>query len=381
LSRMAYSTIISVVGIVDKSIVRPVLDAINEIRSSRQDLTVYYGIIDQFSAIWLGKPRSEMSLEEEDTIYLCHELLREYLRFEGNDTRVALWLLTINRCCKNHSTDLSEIRKSFSETVEAMDLSFDRTLLSPIIEKVNMFESRHSEAAARMGAGDIMGSFYQWIGLYCTYVYPRLVEDTQERDAAMVSTLALLISEFISLKDHVSRMAALLLGIKEACAIGSPSGETAEVGKAMDETVAPGTESEYVEQILEKLGAESASGQSADKTGMESRRPLKAGVAAAAEKLERAEPGEFTRIIEEIERWGREEFARDGRAFRRETEALLARETRRSREAARRITSGLRGQPDPVRRRLEARLRGSSPSGRNLLARLIVLALMDIVSR
>jgi hypothetical protein len=106
--------------------------------------------------------------------------------------------------------------------------------------------------------------------------------------------------------------------------------------------------------------------------------PLKARVRAASEELVRADAGALTRIMAEIERWANEEFTRDSDGFRRETETLLLRETRRSREAARRITSGLRVQPDIVRRRLEARLRASGVSGKNLLARLIVLALLDL---
>ncbi len=360
-------------GIVDKSIVRPVLDAINDLRSCRQELDVYYQIVDLFCCQWLDRPRAGMSLEEEETIYLAHELLREYLRFEGNNRRVALWLLTINRCCRNATVDLDPIRSEFSGSLRVADLDFDRTLLAPILEKVRLFESTHEFATSQaLGSQDTMGSFYQWIGIYCTYVYPRLREDAQACDRSMVSTLAFLISEFISLKENVSRVAALLLAIKEACVYGRPQppAQAAEI----DGAVAAGTETELVEQILERLGAESAGGRSEEPAPAGS---VEEAVRAAAARIESAEPSALPDAIAAAERWSRDAAARDTEGTRLELEALLSREARRSREAALRMAAELRSRPAAAGVQLQERLRRSQPGGRGLLARLIALAMFE----
>jgi hypothetical protein len=391
------------VGIVDKSIVRPVLDAINAMRSSHRELAVYYGIVDVFCSRWMGKPRGAMNLEDEETIYLAHELLREYLRFEGNNKRVALWLLTINRCCRNYSADLARARREFARAVRGTDLDFDHTLLAPILQKANLFESRHSKASTvELGANDTMGSFYQWIGIYCTYVYPRLREDPHARDRSMVSTLAFLISEFISLKENVSRVAALLLAMKEACALGQPSvREGHPAGGAPDGIVAAGTETEIVEQILERLRAESRGESPAPETEVaaasEESKPegrassradgpadrageLEAAMLAAAADISAAEAGSLAGVMEDVRRWAGRESGRHPRAFRRAVEGLLSRETPRSREVAAGIAAGLRARPRELFNKLESRMGSSGAAGRGLLARLIVLALAQVGS-
>jgi hypothetical protein len=339
---------------------------------------VYYRIIDLFCARWLGAQRSEMNLEDEESIYLAHELLREYLRFEGSTIRVGLWLLTINRCCRNYSSDLSHIRTEFEEAVQGADLDFDRTLLAPIIEKVKSFESAHTAASATsLGQDDVMGSYYQWIGIYCTNVYPRFTQDPQARDRSMVSTLGFLISEFISLKENVSRMAALLLAIKEACVYGRPSDRPAGrvASPSEDGTVMPGTETEIVEQILERLRAESG----AETGGAGNGKRLETRVAEAARQIETAVPESLPELIAAIERWSGQELDRDREGFRRAVLELLSQEPDRFRETARKIAAGLLKESAGMKNRLGARIGTASGSGRNLLSRLIVLATLEAV--
>jgi hypothetical protein len=367
------------VGIVDRSIVRPVLDAINTLRSNRADLTVYYRIIDLFCARWLGIPRSEMNIEDEESIYLAHELLREYLRFEDSTLRVALWLLTINRCCRNYSADLSHVASEFEQAVQGADLDFDGTLLAPIIEKVKFFEAAHAAAGAKtLGQDDAMSSYYQWIGIYCTNVYPRLKQDPQARDRSMVSTLGFLISEFISLKENVSRMAALLLAIKQACVHGRTSDRPQDGRRSTPEddgTVMPGTETAIVEQILERLRAESGGESGTAGTG----KPLEAMVAEAAREIEEAAPETLPALIAKIERWSGEELDRDREAFRRSVLEILSQEPDRSRETARKIASGLLKEAAGMKNRLGVRIGAASGTGRSLLSRLIVLAALEAV--
>jgi hypothetical protein len=367
------------VSIVDRSIVRPVLDAINTLRSNRADLTVYYRIIDLFCARWLGASRGEMNIEDEESIYLAHELLREYLRFEDSTMRVALWLLTINRCCRNYSADLSPIRREFDQAVQGADLDFDGTLLAPIMEKIRFFESSHANARTKtLGQDDPMGSYYQWIGIYCTNVYPRLKQDPQARDRSMVSTLGFLISEFISLKENVSRMAALLLAIKEACVLGRPSDRPDSVRKASpgeDGTVMPGAEIEIVEEILERLRAESG----AEAGGAGNGKPLETRVVEAAREIEGAAPETLPELIAKIEQWSGQELDRDRESFRRSVLELLSQEPGRSRETARKIAYGLLKESVGMKSRLGVRIGSASGSGRSLLSRLIVLATLEAV--
>jgi hypothetical protein len=47
-----------------------------------------------------------------------------------------------------------------------------------------------------------LSGFLQWVGTYCGYI-------------------SFLTAEYIKLRSNVYRIAALLLGIKEACAIGT----------------------------------------------------------------------------------------------------------------------------------------------------------------
>ncbi len=400
----------------DRSIVRPVLEAIVELGAAREQLADYYRIIDRFCAKWLGKPRSAMSLEDEETVYLTHELLREYLRFEGNNKRVALWLLTINRCCRNYSADLSRTRAEFARIVRGTDLAFDHTLLSPILQRVRFYEERHSSAAAEgLGGRDSLGSFYQWVGIYCTYVYPRLREDPRSKDRSMVSTLGFLISEFISLKANVSRMAALVLAIKEACALARPAASADSAADAAGDTVAPGTETRYVEQILDRLRAESSAEPSVKPLAEPSVKPLAeqasqkakggpkgtrsaaskedraaktgsaaetsgdglgARILAVARELARTETG-LERMMEKIDQWITRELGREGDRLKSSAAALFQRETPKSREAVRRMAVGLQRNPRAMRAEVQLRIRTAKGSAKALLARLYVLALLE----
>jgi hypothetical protein len=378
------------VGIVDRSLVRPVLDALGALCSSRQDLAVYYSIIDRFCARWFGRSPAEMDLDSDEAIYLAHDLLREYLRFEGNDRRVALWLLTINRCCQNAVADLSGVRREFDRSVQEADLDFDHTLLAPILVRARGFEERHESAAEdALGARDTLGSFFQWIGVYCTYVYPRLVQDAHASDRSMVSTLAFLISEFISLKENVSRMAALLLAIKHACSwCGRPAGGEPHAG-VVDTAVKPGTEAEYVQRILERLGAESAERAEGARSRPKSAAgepdpsspPLVPEIIALALALESAPRGGVRGEIDRLRGWGRARARDEAEALTTAVSELMEREGTRSRQSALRMARQLGADGEKAMEGICARLEGASGAGRALLSRLTVLALLSAFCR
>jgi len=363
---------------VDKSIVRPVLEAVESLRSYKRDLEFYYRTVDRFSALWNGKPKEGRRIEEETAIWLAHDLLKEYLRFEGNTKRVALWLLTINRCCSNYGADLSGTEAEMRAVMENADLDFDRTLVEPILTKARTFEARHEKAVdTELGGQDTLGSFLQWIGIYCTYVYPRLKE-SGIHDNSMISAITFLISEFINLQENVSRMAALLLGIKEACSYAA--GTPAEAGTGTGEPggsaeVRPGTEQGIVEEILEKLREESASG---GKPGGPKEGPRAADWAAeAVRQIADAAGGERRKAMEDFARAAEERVRTDRRGAGETLQRILAAEKPGFQERVRSTAQRMRQDPQAARSVFLAKLETSTGAGAVLLARLYVLSSLE----
>jgi hypothetical protein len=242
----------------DKSIIQPVLRAVEALQSSRAQLASMYRVIDQFCALWIGRPRDKMSFREDTALYLIHDLLGEYLQLEENNRRVAFWLLTLNRCCHNFTVDLEDPRRELERAILEMDLGLDTTLLEPIFRQVEQFEETHSRAQReQLGENDILGNFLQWVGIYCSYIYPNIVRDENRVNRTAIGAISFLLSEYIKLRSNVSRMAALLLGIKEACAYGSSTRTAAEPGvTAASGAVPAGQEEEYVEDLLKLLRQE-----------------------------------------------------------------------------------------------------------------------------
>jgi hypothetical protein len=243
----------------DKSIIEPVLRAVEALQASRQQLQSLYRVIDQFCALWIGRSRERMSFREDTTLYLIHDLLGEYLQLEENNKRVAFWLLTLNRCCGNFSADLEAPRRELEKTIQETDLGLDTTLLEPIFRQLEQFEETHSRAQREeLGENDLLGNFLQWVGIYCSYIYPKVVRDENRVNRTAIGAISFLLSEYIKLRSNVSRMAALLLGIKEACAYGSSTRTAAEPGgvPATSGVVSAGRDEEYVEDLLRLLRQE-----------------------------------------------------------------------------------------------------------------------------
>jgi len=238
----------------DKSVIQPVLRAVESMQGSPEELGALYRIVDQFCAEWIGRPRERMLFEGDAVLYLTHDLLGEYLRLEENNKRVAFWLLTLNRCCWNFGADLSQARRELAEALRSADLSLDTTLLEPVFAKIREYEAGHSRAAEeQLGRGDQLGPFLQWGGIYCGYVYPVFIHGSDPVNRTVIGSITFLLSEYIKLRSNAFRIAALLLAIKEACAVGT--GARAEV-PAGDGAVPAGRDLEYVEALLGRLRSE-----------------------------------------------------------------------------------------------------------------------------
>lgn len=216
----------------DKSIIQPVLRAVEALQSSPEDLQALYRIIDQFCAEWVGKPKERMLFQGDFILYLIHDLLGEYLRLEENNKRVAYWLLSLNRCCLNFAADLGSARRELEQTIQNSDLSLDTTLLEPIFDKIREYEQAHTLAVKeKLGRGDQLGGFLQWVGTYCEYVYPVFIQGNDRVNRTVISSISFLVSEYIKLRSNVFRIAAA-------------------------ETVVAGQDREYVEALLARLRAE-----------------------------------------------------------------------------------------------------------------------------
>jgi hypothetical protein len=252
----------------DKSIIQPVLRAVEHMQSSPEELAALYRIVDQFSSEWLGRPREEMRFEGDAVLYLIHDLLGEYLRLEENHKRLAFWLLTLNRCCLNFTADLRQTRAELQQALAGTDLSLDTTLLEPVFETVHEYEEGHRLAVReKLGRGDRLGGFLQWVGTYCGYIYPIYIRGSDPVNRTVISSITFLTAEYIKLRSNVYRVAALLLGIKEACAIGTALARVqaglaaaeplaGEPGGEEEASVMAGQDREYVEALLGRLRQE-----------------------------------------------------------------------------------------------------------------------------
>jgi len=259
----------------DKSIIQPVLRAVEHMQSSPEELSALYRVVDQFASEWLGRPREEMRFEGDAVLYLIHDLLGEYLHLEENHKRLAFWLLTLNRCCLNFNADLSQTRAELQQALAGTDLSLDTTLLEPVFETIREYEEGHRLAVREnLGREDRLGGFLQWVGTYCGYIYPVYIRGSDPVNRTVISSITFLTAEFIKLRSNVYRIAALLLGLKEACAIGTAL-HRAQAGPVIttafsataaeplavepgdeEASVMAGQDREYVEALLERLRQE-----------------------------------------------------------------------------------------------------------------------------
>ncbi len=242
----------------DRSTVKPIIDAIEYFNQSEIELQYFYKVVDRFCATWFGKPVVVSKFKNIDLL-LIHDLLGEYLRFEENSKRIALWLLAINRVCYNYTADLSLALKEINDLSKNIDDNLDISLIEQILNSLKKFEEKHITAGHEdRGEGDTIGNFLQWVGLYTTFIYPSLENKTDIYDKSILKAMNFLLIEFIGQKSNDKRLAYLIMAIMEACkqySLQSISGNDNFV-KEYDqkkETVFAGKEEVFVEELLKKL--------------------------------------------------------------------------------------------------------------------------------
>ncbi len=242
----------------DRSTVKPIIDAIEYFNQSDIELQYFYKVIDRFCAAWFGKPVIVSKFRNIDLL-LVHDLLGEYLRFEENTKRIALWLLAINRVCYNYTADLSDATREISEISQNIDDSVDVSLIEQIINNLKNFEEKHLTAGQDdRGQSDAIGNFLQWVGLYTTYIYPSLENKNDIYDKNILKAMNFLLIEFIGQKSNDKRLAYLIMAIMEACkqfSLQSTNDDEAFIKEydKKEETVFAGKEEDLVEELLKKL--------------------------------------------------------------------------------------------------------------------------------
>lgn len=243
----------------DRSMIRPVLESLEYFSDSEVELEFYYKIIDKFCAHWFGKPVFVEDFDKVDYL-LMHDLLGEYLRFESNNKRVALWLLTINRVCYNYSVNLNSVKVRLKEMETTIADDIDTSLIEPILNLLSDLESKHIRAGAEdMGHEDEVGNFLQWVGLYSSYIYSSLENKEDFYDKNVIKAMHFLLVEFIKQRSNDKRLAFLILAIIEACRQYSLQNECniqdyiKDEDDLKEETVVAGTEENMVEELLNRL--------------------------------------------------------------------------------------------------------------------------------
>ncbi len=244
----------------DRSVVAPIISSLEYFQDSKVELDYFYKVIDKFCAKWFGSFVHITKLDLVD-IYLIHELLAEYLRFEENNKRIALWLLAINRVCSNFNADLSSSIKEIESLYNIVDETTDNSLIEPILNSLTNLEDRHNKAGDTRGKEDVIGSFLQWVGLYTTYIYPNLENKSNFYDKKILRAMNFLLSEFIQQRSNDKRLAFLIFAIHEGCKqyslqVQSIDTITNESFEDKHEHVFAGHEENLVEELLNKLKQE-----------------------------------------------------------------------------------------------------------------------------
>ena len=246
----------------DTSMIKPILEALEYFNDSEDELQFFYKVIDKFCAHWFGKPIFVSNFNNIDLL-LIHDILGEYLRFEGNNKKIALWLLSINRVCYNYSADLKDAQKDVLELNKISSEDLDISLIEPILNNLKELEEIHITAGLNNnGVEDTIGNFLQWVGLYTTFIYPSLENKTDFYDKSVLKAMNFLLTEFIKQRSNDKRLAFLIMAILEACKQFSQqlsqqhNSQILESYSNKSDIVIPGKEEALVQELLNKLRME-----------------------------------------------------------------------------------------------------------------------------
>ncbi len=241
----------------DRSIIKPILDALDYFNNSAEEINHFYKIIDKFCGLWFKKPPKSARYNALE-LFLLHDLLGEYIRFEENNKRIALWLLSINRICYNYSADMTTVTEELSLLESTDEKEFDTTLIEPILNELVNLENLHENAGKYdKGETDIISTYIQWVAAYTTIVYPSMENKLDFYEKTTITAMNYILQEFIKQRSNVKRMAYLVMGIKEACKLYSIQKNTLSgdllSSYIINEAVIPGKDEDMVKEILDKL--------------------------------------------------------------------------------------------------------------------------------
>jgi hypothetical protein len=253
----------------DRSIIKPIISAMDYFNSAVDEVEYFYKIIDRFCAYWFGR-QIHLSKLSNIELFLIHELLGEFLRFEENNKRVALWVLALNRICYNFSRDISPVVSELEKMNNDESLDIDPTLIAPILKQIKKLDELHKKSGkdGDVGSEDLIGNYLQWVMVYTGFVYPSLNDkfDFHEQ-AAVVKSMNYVLMEFIKQHSNDKRMAYLILGIAEACrqySLQSESFSKEFIENYEDkEAVLAGQDEALVRELLNKLKNENTKQSSA----------------------------------------------------------------------------------------------------------------------
>jgi len=242
----------------DRSIIKPILDSLEYFNNSKDEIKYFYNIIDKFSAAWFNKNVNVTAFSTSE-LALIHDLLGEYIRFEENNKRIALWLLAINRVCYNYTADLTEPLEQFNNQVKTNNENFDTSLIEPILSQLRMLDILHKDAGKNnLGQSDIISNFLQWVMVYTTIIYPSLENKLDFYDHKILKAMNFILLEFIKQRSNDKRMAYLIMAIIEACKnfslqIDKDCSNFVNTFETDSETIVPGQEETLIKELLEKL--------------------------------------------------------------------------------------------------------------------------------
>ncbi len=242
----------------DRSIIKPILNALDYFNISKEELIHFYNIIDKFSAYWFSK-KVNISKFNNIELLLIHELLGEFIRFEENNKKVALWILSINRVCYNYSADLSFINNELKKMNNNENQNVDTTLIEPILNQLNVLDELHKNAPKKnLGQSDLISNYLQWVMVYTSIVYPSLEDKLDFYNKTTIKAMNFILMEFIQQHSNDKRISYLIMGIIEACKLFSIQNQEESEKflnnyKDSEDQVIPGQDEKFVKEILDRL--------------------------------------------------------------------------------------------------------------------------------
>lgn len=242
----------------DRSIIKPILDALDYFNNSKEELSHFYNIIDKFSAYWFGK-KINISKFSNIELLLIHDLLGEFIRFEENNKRVALWLLSINRVCYNYAADLSIINNELIKMNNDENQDVDTSLIDPILKQLKKLDDvQKNRGKKHLLNLDILTNYIQWVMVYSTIIYPSLEDKLDFYNKTTIKAMNYILMEFIQQQSNDRRIAFMIMGIIEACKQyllqnQEESEKFLDNYKDTEDEIIPGQEEEFVKKILDRL--------------------------------------------------------------------------------------------------------------------------------